>query len=111
MFALEEVEQATRIKVLSFPEAPGKQADQAYINSPLGIRCLTLYFKDLKRVLERVKKASVTMLGETSVEISAGTWLLAVKDPDRNFPGIDRAAALKRAKARKAGWNSSATSR
>jgi lactoylglutathione lyase len=85
VFVLEDVDQATRLKLLSFPEAPGKQADQAYIHSTLGFRYLTLYFKDLTRVLERVKKAGVSTLGETPVEISAGTWLLAVKDPDGNF--------------------------
>jgi lactoylglutathione lyase len=85
VFVLEDVEQATRVKVLSFPDAPGKQADQAYIHSTLGIRYLTLYVKDLNPVLERVKKANVSTLGETPVEMSAGTWLLAVKDPDGNF--------------------------
>jgi catechol 2,3-dioxygenase-like lactoylglutathione lyase family enzyme len=85
VFVLEEVEQATRIKVLSFPEAPGKQADQAFIHSTLGFRYLTLYVKDLNPVLERVKKANIPSLGETPVEMSAGTWLLAVKDPDGNF--------------------------
>jgi predicted enzyme related to lactoylglutathione lyase len=67
------------------PDAPGKQADQAYIYSTLGIRYLTLYVKDLNRALERVKKAGITPLGETPVEIGNGTWLLAVKDPDGNF--------------------------
>ena len=85
VFVLEEVEQATRIKLLSFPEAPGKQPDQAYIHSTLGIRYLTIYVNDLHRVLERVKKAAVPALGETPVEIRPGTWLLAVKDPDGNF--------------------------
>jgi catechol 2,3-dioxygenase-like lactoylglutathione lyase family enzyme len=85
VFVLEDVDQATRIKVLSFPDAPGKQADQAFIHSTLGIRYLTLYFKDLNRVLQRMKKAGVAALGETPVEISPGTWLLAVKDPDGNF--------------------------
>ena len=85
VFVLEDVDQATRIKVLSFPDAPGKQADQAYIHSTLGFRYLTLYVKDLNRVLERVKKAGVAPLGETPVETSAGTWLLALKDPDGNF--------------------------
>jgi catechol 2,3-dioxygenase-like lactoylglutathione lyase family enzyme len=85
VFVLEEVEQATRLKVLSFPDTPGKQADQAYIHSTLGIRYLTLYVKDLNRALERVKKAGITPLGETPVEIGNGTWLLAVKDPDGNF--------------------------
>jgi catechol 2,3-dioxygenase-like lactoylglutathione lyase family enzyme len=85
VFVLEDIEPATRLKLLSFPEAPGKQSDQAYIHSTLGIRYLTLYVKDLNRVLERVKKAGVATLGETPVEIGAGTWLLAVKDPDGNF--------------------------
>ncbi len=85
VFVLEEIEQATRLKVLSFPDALGKQADQAYIHSTLGIRYLTLYVKDLNRALERVKKAGITPLGETPVEIGNGTWLLAVKDPDGNF--------------------------
>ncbi len=85
VFVLDEVEQATRIKLFSFPEAPGKQPDQAYIHSSLGIRYLTLYVKDLTPVLARAKKAGVFPLGETPVEISTGTWLLAVKDPDGNF--------------------------
>lgn len=42
VFVLEEVEAATRIKVLSFPQAPGKQPDQAHIHSTLRMRCLTL---------------------------------------------------------------------
>src|SRR5512143_3406357 len=33
VFVLEEVDPATRLKVLSFPESPGKPADQAYIHS------------------------------------------------------------------------------
>jgi lactoylglutathione lyase len=85
VFVLEEVEQATRIKLLSFPEDPGKQPDQAHIHSTLGIRYLTLYVKDLNPVLERAKKACVAALGETPVEVGTGTWLLAVKDPDGNF--------------------------
>jgi len=85
VFVLEEVEQATRIKVLSFPEAPGKQGDQAYIHSTLGIRYLTLYVKDINAPLARLKKAGVPTLGETPLEISPGTWLVAVKDPDGNF--------------------------
>jgi len=85
VFVLEDVEPATRIKVLSFPDAPGKQPDQAYIHSTLGFRYLTLYVKDLNPVLERIKKAGVHTLGETPVEVSNGTWLLAVKDPDGDF--------------------------
>ena len=85
VFVLDEADQATRIKILSFPDAPGKQADQAFIHSTLGLRYLTLYVKDMNRALERLKQAKVTLLGETPVELGGGTWLVAVKDPDGNF--------------------------
>ncbi len=85
VFVLDEADQATRIKILCFPDAPGKQADQAFIHSTLGIRYLTLYVKDINRSLERLKGAKVPLLGETPVELGGGTWLVAVKDPDGNF--------------------------
>ena len=85
VFMLEGSEPATRIKVLSFPKARGKQADQAFIHSTLGFRYLTLYVKDMNPVLERLKKAGVPTLGETPMELGTGTWLVAVKDPDGNF--------------------------
>lgn len=85
VFVLDEADQATRIKILSFPKAPGKQPDQAYIHSTTGIRYLTLYVKDVTRALERLKKEGVSLLGETPVDLGGGTFLVAVKDPDGNF--------------------------
>jgi lactoylglutathione lyase len=85
VFVLEEVDLAARIKVLSFPQAPGKQPDQAYIHSTLGLSYLTLYVKDMNRALERLKQAKVPLLGETPVELGGGTWLVTCKDPDGNF--------------------------
>ena len=83
-FVLEELEQATRIKLFSFPKAPGKKPDQAYLYSSLGIRYLTLFVRDLNPILARAKKAGVSALGETPVKTNTGTWLLALKDPDGN---------------------------
>jgi catechol 2,3-dioxygenase-like lactoylglutathione lyase family enzyme len=85
MFALDDSEPGTRIKILSFPQAPGKQPDQAFIHSTLGIRYLTLYVKDMNRTLARLKKAGVTFLGETPYDLGGGNTLVAVKDPDGNF--------------------------
>jgi lactoylglutathione lyase len=85
VFVLDEVEQATRIKILSFPDAGGKAADQAYIHSTFGMRYLTLYVKDINRALERLKQAGIPLLGETPVDLGGGTVLVAVKDPDGNF--------------------------
>lgn len=85
VFALEDVDQATRIKVLSFPKVEGKQPDQAYVHSTLGMRYLTLYVKDIDRAIARLKAANVALLGETPVELGGGTLLVAFKDPDGNF--------------------------
>ena len=85
VFVLDEGDQATRIKILSFPKAPGKQPDQTSIHATLGIRYLTLYVKDVNRALARLKGAGVTLLGDTPVDLGGGTWLVAVKDPDGNF--------------------------
>ena len=85
VFVLEGAEPATRIKVLSFPKAQARQADQAFIHSTLGFRYLTLYVKDMNPILERLKKAGVPTLGETPMEMGPGTWLVAIKDPDGNF--------------------------
>jgi lactoylglutathione lyase len=85
MFTLTEGEQATRIKVLSFPKARTAAPDQKYIHSALGIRYLTLYVKDINRALERLKTAKVPLLGETPLDLGGGTFIAVVKDPDGNF--------------------------
>lgn len=85
MFVLDDADQATRIKVLAFPQAQSKQPDSAYIHSTLGIRYLTLYVKDINRALERLKQAKIPLLGEAPVDLGGGTFLVAVKDPDGNF--------------------------
>jgi lactoylglutathione lyase len=85
MFVLDDMDQATRIKVLAFPQAQSKQPDSAYIHSTLGIRYLTLYVKDINRALERLKQAQIPLLGESPVDLGNGSFLVAVKDPDGNF--------------------------
>lgn len=85
VFVLDEADQATRIKILSFPQASAKQPDQATIHATLGIRYLTLYVKDIGAALARLKKQGVALLGETPVDLGNGSFLVAVKDPDGNF--------------------------
>jgi catechol 2,3-dioxygenase-like lactoylglutathione lyase family enzyme len=85
VFLLEEGNTATRLKVLAFPQAPGKSADQTFIHTTLGFRYLTLYVKDMNRALERLQAAKVPLLGETPVDLGGGAWLVACKDPDGNF--------------------------
>ncbi len=85
VFVLTEGEQATRIKVLCFPKAKARQANQQFIHSTLGLRYLTLYVKDMTRALERLKTARVPLLGETPLDLGGGTYIAVVKDPDGNF--------------------------
>jgi catechol 2,3-dioxygenase-like lactoylglutathione lyase family enzyme len=85
VFALTEGDSATRIKILSFPKAGGKKADQAFIHSTYGMRYLTLYVKDMSRALERLKAAKVKTLGETPLDLGGGTYITVVRDPDDNF--------------------------
>jgi lactoylglutathione lyase len=85
VFTLTEGDLATRIKVLSFPQAGAKQADQKFIHSTLGLRYLTLYVKDMNRALERLKAAKVALLGETPLDLGGGNFIAVCKDPDGNF--------------------------
>lgn len=85
VFTLTEGDSATRIKVLSFPKADAKSADQKFIHSTLGIRYLTLYVQDMNRALERLKSAKVPLLGETPLDLGGGTFIAVVRDPDGNF--------------------------
>jgi catechol 2,3-dioxygenase-like lactoylglutathione lyase family enzyme len=85
VFVLGDGEQATRVKVLSFPQAKSQKPDQKYINTTLGYRYLTLYVKDMKAAVERLKKAQVRLEGETPLDLGGGTYIAVVRDPDGNF--------------------------
>jgi catechol 2,3-dioxygenase-like lactoylglutathione lyase family enzyme len=85
VFVLGEGEQATRIKVLSFPAAKPQAPPHATIHSALGMRYVTLYVKDMNQALARLKAAQVPLLGESPVDVGGGNFLTAVKDPDGNF--------------------------
>jgi catechol 2,3-dioxygenase-like lactoylglutathione lyase family enzyme len=85
VFVTDEIEGATRIKLMSFPEAMGKLPDRSYIHSTLGINYLTLFVDDMDQALARLKKADAKLLGETPVSLGGKTQLVVVRDPDGNF--------------------------
>ena len=85
VFVGAETDNATRIKIMSFPAAPGKVPDQNFIHSMLGIRYLTLYVSSADAALERLAKTGVKPLGETPVPIGNDVRLITVQDPDGNF--------------------------
>jgi lactoylglutathione lyase len=85
MFTLVNTDLSTRIKVLSFPKAKTEAPKQEFIHSQLGMRYLTLYVRDMKAALERLKAAKVKTLGETPLDLGGGTYITVVRDPDGNF--------------------------
>ena len=85
VFAMDGADNSARLKVMSFPEAPGKNADQSYIHSTVGIRYLTIFVTSTDKALERLKKAGVKTLGETPVSLGGKDRLTTLRDPDGNF--------------------------
>lgn len=83
VFALGEGNLATRIKLMSFPNAPGKRPDQKFIHSTVGMRYLTLHVTDINTALKRLE--TVTLLGKTPTDLGGGTWIIVFQDPDGNF--------------------------
>lgn len=85
VFMLGDADSSTRIKLMSFPQAPGKAADQSYIHSTYGFRYLTIFVKSTDAALERCKKAGVKPIGETPFSLGGSSRLTTVRDPDGNF--------------------------
>lgn len=85
VFILGKGEGATRLKLMSFPDAPGAGPDQKFIHSTLGISYLTLRVTDMDAALVRLAEAKVELLGETPSLLSGNTYLVCVRDPDGNF--------------------------
>ncbi|MBI5386247.1 MAG: VOC family protein [Verrucomicrobia bacterium] len=85
VFVTEEIEGATRIKLMSFPAANGKLPDRSHIHSTIGINYLTFFVKDMDQALVRLKKAGVKLLGATPVSLGGKAQLVTFQDPDGNF--------------------------
>ena len=76
---------ATRIKIMEFPESPGKKVDNRFINSSLGFSYLTISVSNITATLERAKKAGVVPVKEP-YQLGTGNYYLSlVKDPDGNI--------------------------
>jgi len=85
VFVLGEGNLATRVKLMSFPNAAGKKPDQKFIHSTVGMRYLTLYVSDLNASLKRIEREKVKLLGKTPTDLGGGTWIAVFQDPDGNF--------------------------
>lgn len=85
VFVLGEGNQATRVKLMSFPQAPGVKPDKRTIHATLGMNYLTLYVTDILAAQQRLLQAGAKTLGKTPLDLGGGTWIAVVQDPDGNF--------------------------
>ena len=76
---------ATRVKIMEFPEAPGKKVDNKFIHSSLGFSYLTILVSDTTAAVERVKKAGVVPVKEPYQLGGGNSYLTLVRDPDGNI--------------------------
>lgn len=76
---------ATKIKIMEFPEAPGKKVDNKFINSSLGYSYLTIFVSDTTAAVERAKQAGVVPVKEPYQLGSGNSYLTLVRDPDGNI--------------------------
>ena len=85
VFVLGEAPTSTRLKIMAFPERPGKMPNQKFIHSSIGISYLTLRVEDMTAALARLKKAKVKLLGETPASLGGNNRITVFHDPDGNF--------------------------
>ena len=84
VFVLGNEPNATKIKLIQFPDAPGKKVDNQFIHSSYGIRYLSVYVSDTNAAVERAKKAGVVPVKEP-YQLGGNNYLTLVKDPDGNI--------------------------
>jgi lactoylglutathione lyase len=78
-------ENATKLKIMEFPKAPGKKVDNKFISSSLGYSYITIYVSDTTAAVERAKKAGVTPIKEPYQIGGGNAYLTLVRDPDGNI--------------------------
>ncbi len=77
-------EAATQLKLMTFGKKAKKQ-DNEYIHTHTGVQYITIFVKDLKPFIERIKKHKVKMLGETPIKLGEANGFILIKDPDGTF--------------------------
>jgi len=85
VFVLGDEPTATKIKLMEFPDAPGKKVDNQFIHSSLGVRYLTIFVADTNAAVERAKKASVVPVKDPYQLGGGNNYLTLLKDPDGNI--------------------------
>ncbi len=83
VFVLGDEPTATKIKLMQFPQAPGKKVDNQFIHSSLGYSYMTIYVSDMTTSVERARKAGAVIV-KKPYQLGGNNYLTLVKDPDGN---------------------------
>lgn len=84
VFVLGDEPTATKIKLMEFPEAPGKKVDNQFIHSSLGYSYLTIFVSGMTASVSRAKKAGAFIV-KKPYHLGGNNYLTLVKDPDGNI--------------------------
>ena len=84
VFVLGDEPTATKIKLMEFPQAPGKKVDNQFIHSSLGYSYLTIFVSDMTASVSRAKKAGAVIV-KKPYQLGGNNYLTLVKDPDGNI--------------------------
>lgn len=84
VFVLGDEPTATKIKLMEFPQAPGKKVDHRFIHSSLGYSYLTIFVSDMTASVSRAKKAGAVIV-KKPYQLGGNNYLTLVKDPDGNI--------------------------
>ncbi|MDA0833217.1 MAG: VOC family protein [Planctomycetota bacterium] len=89
VLVLGEDDTATKIKLMQFPDAPGKKVNNDFIHSSLGVSYLTVFVTDLSASLKRAEAHGVKPVAKGPVGLPEGfpeeIALACVRDPDGNL--------------------------
>jgi catechol 2,3-dioxygenase-like lactoylglutathione lyase family enzyme len=85
VLVLGDEKSATKIKIMEFPDAPGKKIDNKFINSSLGFSYLTIFVSDTTAAVERAKRDGVHPVKKPYQLGNRNFYLTLVKDPDGNI--------------------------
>jgi catechol 2,3-dioxygenase-like lactoylglutathione lyase family enzyme len=86
IFQLGDGDDATNIKIMSFPGTNVARPDRKFIHSHVGVTYFTLYVDDVDAAVARARKAGVAPLAEGPYKLPANfgdnVWLACIQDPD-----------------------------
>ncbi len=81
---LEDSPTATEWKLMSFKKE-ATHPKQQYIQDDTGMQYVTIFPKDMKDAITRIKKHKIPTLGETPTKLPNGKTFILIQDPDGTF--------------------------